>query len=219
MLNPKMGINFLQITDHHYSRNIPIPGGGITRIELISCSIHLDSCRYKHLFENTLRGALGSNDFVVVNEGLHHNNDINDARAGTEASMQDQSIASFATSVSELNTLTLHNGRKTKMIWRETSPQNYNSSLNGLYAGNEDHTCAHLKPNMFATHAHLSPNYRNEIVNSVLEGTDIVISHIFMPLAAFKNETYNIHNHRDCTHLNANSLFYINTNIVNLLGS
>ena len=74
MLNPKMGINFLQITDHHYSRNVPLHGGGMTRMELISCSIHLDSCRFKHLFENSLKKALQSNDFVVVNEGLHHNN-------------------------------------------------------------------------------------------------------------------------------------------------
>ena len=166
-------------------------------MELISCSIHLDSCRFKHLFENSLKKALQSNDFVVVNEGLHHNNGINDTHAGKEASTRDQSIASFATSALEVYKAMPLNGRHTKLVWRETNPQNYKSSPDGLYSGKEDMTCAHLKPDMFASQTYLSPNYRNDIVNSILEGTGIKISHIFMPLAAFTNETYNIHNHRE----------------------
>ena len=223
MLNPHHSINFRSIRDHHYHRSIPVHAfdgkvikSSSTSLELVSCSIHLDSCRFVYLFEHTLREALEHNDYVIVNMGLHHNLPNNSLVSGLEMTGLDQSIASFVVAALRIYNESHVSGKsKSILLWRESNPQTYDTP-NGLY-GFHASSCIHLHSDMFNNIALASPNFRNEIANSILEGTDIAVASIFIPLAAYTNTSYRIHNHHDCTHLNANSLFYIDTNIIRTL--
>ena len=131
--------------------------------------------------------------------GLHHNLPNNSLVSGLEMTGLDQSIASFVVAALRIYNESHVSGKsKSILLWRESNPQTYDTP-NGLY-GFHASSCIHLHSDMFNNIALASPNFRNEIANSILEGIEITMASIFTPLPAYAHTSYRMQNHHHCAH-------------------
>ena len=179
---------------------------------------------FEQTFANEIhRGNMST--LIIINHGIHHSTVENEC---TDQVCGKYSLAYMARVTSHLynNARIERPSNYPRLIWRESTPQNFNSS-NGHFKTEHltlKHKCIPLSVSMKLGFGPLNndsrcdpscfpANSRNLITNPIFEESNITISRIYHTLS---NSPYNIHHYNsthDCSHLNIDAIIFTNNKL------
>ena len=148
-------------------------------------------------------------EFVVLNQGLHHNAEEKVTNKESTTGLRAQALAaSTAYSLAQLRN-SPKNGINQKVFWRETTQQHFatpDGNFDGKCRGQDCQSCI-VTPLERNSSIRNTSNFRNDITNRIIETSGMTVVPIFEPL---QYSPYNFHFIGDCTHYNSDGLIFIN---------
>ena len=229
MLNPKTKFLVDEIQDWHEAMGNRRPR------ELDVDGVHLKSHKVGRIFQNThlftpilrdeLAAATGVSDIVVANHGLHYNGGgITEVSSKSE---KKKALSTLTQETVEVYSEFLRSGQRKVGVpfftWRETTPQNFNTSNGHFSTKCGSLVCVPLTEEMMRGQRVMphgnstccncqAANLRNHVTTPIIKNSSvpIPISEIYEALAA---SPFNLHltSEKDCTHWASDGLSLIHS--------